>query len=117
MNQINLINLEPNKEVHLKVTRLSEYGERYKLFVIKKNTYKDEFNLEEYGINLIKDEDKILVDTIKWNGEAKKSGIQMGDYITEFKIENENRPNKKIVYPFALFLLLIFGYVNKRRNN
>tara|TARA_Y100000758_G_scaffold284580_1_gene234112 strand:- start:445 stop:570 length:126 start_codon:yes stop_codon:yes gene_type:complete len=41
----------------------------------------------------------------------------MGDYITEFKIENENRPNKKIVYPIALFLLLVFGYLNKRRTN
>ena len=39
----------------------------------------------------------------------------MGDYITEFKTENFNRPNKKIVYPFALFLLLVFGYLNKRR--
>ncbi len=41
----------------------------------------------------------------------------MGDYITEFKIENANRPNKKIVYPIALFLLLVFGYLNKRRTN
>ena len=31
---LHLINLEPNKEVHLKITRPSEYGERYKLFVI-----------------------------------------------------------------------------------
>ena len=39
----------------------------------------------------------------------------MGDYISEFKIENLNRPDKKIVYPIALFLLLFFGYLNKRR--
>ena len=48
---------------------------------------------------------------------AKKSGIEMGDYITEFKIENSNRPNKKLVYPIALFLLLVFGYLNKRRTS
>ena len=34
LDNLQLVNLEPNKEVHLKVTRLSEYGERYKLFVI-----------------------------------------------------------------------------------
>ena len=86
------------------------------MFVIKKDTFKSNYNLEEYGISLIKENDKkVLVDTIKWNGMAKKSGIEMGDYITEFKVENSNRPNKKIVYPFALFLLLIFGYLNKRR--
>ena len=43
------------------------------------------------------------------------SGLEMGDYISEFKTENLNRPDKKIVYPIALFLLLIFGYLNKRR--
>ncbi len=81
----------------------------------QKNTFDNQYNLEEYGINLINDEDKILVDTIKWNGNAKKAGIEMGDYITEFKIENSNRPSKKLVYPIALLLLLVFGYLNKRR--
>ena len=61
--------------------------------------------------------DKILVDTIKWNGKAKKDGFEMGDYITEFKIENSNRPDKKLIYPVALFLLLVFGYLNMRRTN
>jgi hypothetical protein len=117
INQINNLKLDPNKETRIKVTRVSEYGERYKLFVIKKNTFEDEFNLEEYGIDLIKEDDKIIVDVIKWNGQAKKSGIETGDYITEFKIENANRPNKQIVYPIAFFLLLVFGYLNKRKNN
>jgi len=115
IDQIQNLKLDSNKEVRIKVTRASEYGERYKLFVIEKNTFENEFNLEEYGINLIKENNKILVDTIKWNGQAKKSGIEMGDYITEFKTENSNRPNKKIVYPIACLLLLIFGYFNKRR--
>jgi len=117
LNKIHLLNLEPNKEVHLKVTRFSEYGERYKLFVINKSTFKNKFNLEEYGINLIKDENKIVVDTLKWNGLAKKEGFETGDFISEFKIENLNRPNKRIVYPLAILLLIIFGYLNYRRKN
>ena len=41
----------------------------------------------------------------------------MGDIITEFKIENLDRPNKGIVYPFAMILLIIFGYLNYRRKS
>ena len=117
INQIQNSKLDSDKEVRIKVTRLSEYGERYKLFVIKKNTFKENFSFEEYGVNLIEQDKKILVDTIKWNGLAKKSGMDMGDIITEFKIENLNRPDKKIIYPIALLLILIFGFLNKRRTN
>ena len=117
INQIQNSKLDSDKEVRIKVTRLSEYGERYKLFVIKKNTFKENFSFQEYGVNLIEQDNKILVDTIKWNGLAKKSGIEMGDIITEFKIENLNRPDKKIIYPIALLLILVFGFLNKRRTN
>ena len=117
INQIQNSKLDSDKEVRIKVTRLSEYGERYKLFVIKKNTFKENFSFQEYGVNLIEQDNKILVDTIKWNGLAKKSGIEMGDIITEFKIENLNRPDKKLIYPIALLLILVFGFLNKRRTN
>ena len=115
MFKINSVKLEPDREVRFKVTRPSPYGERYKLFVIDKNTFESEYNIEEYGISLIKEEDKIVVDNLKWNGTAKKSGFEIGDYISEFKIENSNRPNKMIIYPIAILLLIIFGYFNYRR--
>ena len=103
---------DPSKEVHIKVTRFTEYGERYKLFVIDKGSFKNEYNLEEFGMNLVDDNDQVTVVKLNWKGEAKKSGIQMGDVISNFKIENPDRPNKSIVYPFALFLLILFGYSN-----
>ena len=115
LNQIQLLELDPKKEVRFKVTRPSEYGERYKLFVIEKNTFETKFNLDEYGISLIKREKRIVVDNLKWNSKAKKSGFKTGDYISEFKIENLDRPNKKIIYPLAIVLLIIFGYLNYRR--
>ncbi|MDA7572779.1 TRAP transporter permease [Candidatus Pelagibacter sp.] len=115
INQIHSIKLDPNKEARFKVTRPSNYGERYKLFVIKKNTFETEYSLEEYGINLIKEENRVVVDTLLWNGEAKKSGFESGDYISELKIENIDRPNKVIIYPIAVLLLIIFGYLNFRR--
>ena len=101
--------------MRFKIIRPSPYGERYKLFVINKNTFEKEYNLEEYGISLVKEENRIIVDNLKWNGEAKKSGFEMGDYISEFKIENLNRPNKGVIYPIAILLLIFFGYLNYRR--
>jgi TRAP transporter 4TM/12TM fusion protein len=115
INQIQLLELDPKKEVRVKVTRPSEYGERYKLFVIEKNTFESKFNLDEYGVSLIKEEKRIVVDNLKWNSKAKKSGFKTGDYISEFKIENLDRPNKEIIYPLAILLLIIFGYLNYRR--
>ncbi|MDA7593510.1 TRAP transporter permease [Candidatus Pelagibacter sp.] len=115
INQIHSIMLDPNKEARFKVTRPSNYGERYKLFVIKKNTFETEYSLEQYGINLIRGENKVIVDTLQWNGKAKKDGFETGDYISEFKIENVDRPNKGIIYPIAILLLSIFGYLNSRR--
>ena len=115
INNIDLVVLDPKKEVRLKITRPSPYGERYKLFVINKNTFEREYNLENYGISLVKENNKLIVDNLKWNGQAKKSGFEMGDYISELKIENSNRPSKLYVYPIAGIFLLIFGYLNFRR--
>ncbi len=117
INQIQLLELDPKNEARFKVIRPSEYGERYKLFVIEKNTFETKYNLDDYGISLIKDNKRIVVDTLKWNGEAKKSGFETGDFISEFKIENLDRPNKRIVYPLAILLLIIFGYLNYRRKD
>ena len=115
INKIHLMKLDSNKEARFKVTRPSNYGERYKLFVIKKNTFETEYSLEQYGISLIREENRVIVDTLQWNGKAKKSGFETGDYISEFKIENADRPNKGIIYPIAILLLIIFGYFNSRR--
>ncbi|REK48070.1 MAG: DUF3394 domain-containing protein [Proteobacteria bacterium] len=115
INKINSLKFDSKKEIQIKVTRPSLYGERYKLFVISKNTFEDHFTLEDYGITLLVQDEKIIVDNLKWNGEAKKNGFEMGDYISEFKIENFDRPSKNIVYPIALILLVICGYFNIRR--
>ena len=108
------LTFNPKKEVHIKVTRLTGYGERYKLFVIDKNKFQDDYKIENYGVNLIEQDNKLVVDKLDWKGEAKKSGIQMGDIISNFKIENPDRPNKAFVYPIALIFLFIFGYNNYR---
>jgi TRAP transporter 4TM/12TM fusion protein len=115
INKIHSMKLDPSKEARFKVTRPSNYGERYKLFVINKNTFESEYSLEQYGLSLIRENDRVVVDTLQWNSEAKKIGFETGDYISEFKLENADRPNKGIIYPIAILLLIIFGYFNSRR--
>ena len=115
VNVIESLNFETNKEVHIKVTRRTGYGDRYKLFIIKKNSFEKNFDLMDYGIKLVNIDNRITVDTLKWNGLAKKNGVETGDVISNFKIENLNRPNKAIVYPFSLLFLLFFGYFNYKR--
>jgi len=115
INNLEMVTLKPNHDVHIKVTRSTEYGDRYKLFVIEKDSFNENYSLKDYGISLVDQEGRMTIDTIEWNGLAKKSGIEIGDVISEFKTENLDRPNKAIVYPFALILLFGFGFMNYRR--
>ena len=78
------------------------------------NKFQNDYKIENYGINLIEQDKKLIVDKLDWKGEAKKAGVQMGDIISNFKIENSDRPNKAFVYPIALIFLFIFGYNNYR---
>ena len=115
ITNLQFINLKPDRDVHIKITRRTGYGDRYKLFLINKGSFEENYSLKDYGVNLVDKEGRITIDTLKWNGLAKKSGVETGDVISELKIENLNRPNKAMVYPFALSILFIFGYLNYRR--
>ena len=106
---------DPSKQVHIKVTRLTAYGERYKLFVIDKGEFTDTYDLEKFGIILDEKDNQLIVRKLDWKGKAKKYGVRKGDIISSFKIENPDRPNKNIVYPFALICLFAFGYLNYKR--
>ena len=117
VGKIDKVNLDPKKEVRFKVTRISEYGERYKLFVINKNTFEKKYSIEDYGMNVIQENNKYIVDTLQWNGKAKKSGFEVGDYVSELKVENADRPSKSIIYPLAILLLFVFGYLNSRKKS
>ena len=114
--KIQALYFEPEKEIHIKVTRRTNYGDRYKLFVINKGSFDEDFNLETYGMKITQEKNNLIVKNLDWKGLAKKSGIENGDIISNFKIENLERPNKAVVYPFALFLLFIFGLLNYRRS-
>jgi TRAP transporter 4TM/12TM fusion protein len=114
--KIQSLYFDPSKEVHIKVTRRTDYGDRYKLFVIYKASFDKDFNLENYGLKLAEEENNLIVKSLDWKGLAKKSGIETGDIVSNFKTENTERLNKAVIYPIALFLLFIFGLLNYRRS-
>ena len=43
INNLEMVTLKPDHDVHIKVTRSTEYGDRYKLFVIKKGSFNDNY--------------------------------------------------------------------------
>ena len=63
-NELLFSKFNPEKETHIKITRRTEYGDRYKLIVIEKSSFQNEFNLEEYGINLSEEDQLLRVDTL-----------------------------------------------------
>ena len=107
---------KPDEAVRIKITRQTNYGKRYKMFEIKENQFDKKFQIDDLGIEVVEKDGALIIDTLKWNGVAKKVGLSTGDSIDEFKTTNPNRPDKDIVYPFALLLLLIVGYLNFKRS-
>ena len=65
---------------------------------------------------MVEKDGALIIDTLQWNGVAKTVVLSNADSIDEFKTTNPNRPDKDIVYPFALLLLLIVGYLNFKRS-
>ena len=78
-------------------------------------SFEKDYAFEDYGVNLINEDGRITIDKLKWNGLAKKDGVETGDVIIDLKIENLDRPNKAIIYPFALLCLFVVGYFNYKR--
>ena len=113
---IRLATFKPDEIVRIKITRQSNYGKRYKLFEIPENKFNKDFQIKDLGIEVSDKEGKLVIEFLQWNAVATQVGLVVGDTIDEFKTVNPDRPNKAIIYPFALLLLLIFGYSNFRRS-
>ena len=113
---IRLATFKPDEMVRIKITRQSNYGKRYKLFEIPENKFNKDFQIKDLGIEVSDKEGKLVIEFLQWNAVATQVGLVVGDTIDEFKTVNPDRPNKAIIYPLALLLLLIFGYSNFRRS-
>ena len=100
-----------DREVRIHVTRETEYGDRYKLFVIPplEETIAKEQNFgERVGLTLeLEAGNRLYVSNTKFNGPAESVGVTFGDYITAVDVQQLGRPAKEWIYLIGFLLLSI----------
>ena len=104
------------RKVRLKVTRYTNYGERYKMFafVVEPNT--DASLLEITGLELEKnDKDNLEVVNLTFMGSAEQKGMEFYDEVTSVEINSLNRPAKEYIYLIGLLALSIALYSQRRK--
>ncbi|MCH8110878.1 MAG: TRAP transporter permease [Proteobacteria bacterium] len=98
--------VEPGRKVRFHVVRETDYGDRFKLFVLETPEGEAWGRGGPYGIELAQAEDgRKRVANLDFNGPAEQAGLGFGDFVTEIDVEQLDRPPKEIVYPFGLVLL------------
>ena len=99
------------RAVRVHVTRETEYGPRYKLFVIAPTDSGSDAMIpvgKRIGATIAADSDgRLSVTNLDFNGPAEKVGLTFGDYITSLDVEQADRPPKEVVYPLGLLLLAL----------
>lgn len=114
--------LPADRAIRLHVTRETEYGDRYKLFVIspaETTANQNQALNDRTGLTLeLEDDGRLYVANTQFNGPAEKAGVTFGDYITTIDVEQLDRPAKEWIYPLGyllLGLLLLFQSFKARR--
>ena len=108
--------LEPGRKIRLHVVRETDYGDRFKLFVLETPQPGDVGRQGPYGLTLLPlDDGRYEVAAVAFNDVAETTGVDFGDFVTSADVEQLGRPPKEIVYPFALAVLaLVIGLQFRR---
>ncbi len=103
------------RKIRLHITRYTDYGERYKLYVFPISKNSEVSILELTGLEVeMNENNKYDVVNIEFMGIAEKKGVQFYDEITKIDISSLNRPSKEIIYIFG-FMLLLMVVINQKR--
>ena len=102
----------PGRTVRFHVVRQTDYGDRFKLFVVKtpeageKPARRFGPDLGPYGIRLARAGDgRYEVTDLTPRGPAETIGLRFGDLVTELDVEQPDQPPRELVYPFGLAIL------------
>ena len=115
ITETNNIDAKNSNVVRFKVIRNTEYGDRYKLFTFKVDG-NEIINLPKYlGFALRKVENGYLIDSLEYNGLAKKKGLDFDDRLTSIEYQNPDLLSKYWGYVFGLVVLLILLMEQFRR--
>ena len=98
--------VDPGRNVRFHVVRETDYGDRFKLFVLTTPEGDSSGRGGPYGIELAQVEDgRYRVANLAFDGPAEQAGLKFGDVVTDFDVAQLDRPPKELVYPFGLALL------------
>jgi hypothetical protein len=105
-----------DRKIRLHSVRETDYGERFKLYVLRAPGGKA--GQAAFGLKLEKEKDgRVSVADLTPNGMAEKVKMDFGDFVTSVEIEEINRPAKELVYPFAFIILggVVLMQLNRRK--
>ena len=104
------------RKIRLKVTRYTDYGERYKMFAFLVEPNTNSSLTEITGLELEKNEKQNYeVTNLAFMGEAEEKGMDFYDEVTRIEINSLNRPAKEYVYLIGLLTLFIVVFFQRRR--
>ena len=110
------IQYEEERKLRLQVTRYTDYGERYKMFVFPIEPNTKASVLEISGLELEKnDNNNFEVVNLVFMGPAEQKGMDFFDEVTRIEINSLDRPAKEYVYLVGLLFLLLTFYSQRRR--
>jgi len=95
------------RAVRLHVTRPTEYGDRYKLFVFPPpaDAASGPLTARIGATFRPADEGLIEIADIAFMGPGEKAGLRFGDYVTAIDVERTDRPANEWGYPVGLLLI------------
>ena len=96
--------LPADRDIRLHVVRWTEYGDRYKLFVIPPEARGADGSI---GLSAVPEDGHLLVTNLQFNGAAERAGATFGDVIRAVDAEAAGRPAKEWIYPIGLLLLAL----------
>ena len=100
----NQVQVPENRKIRLHSIRETDYGDRFKLYVLRAPG--GNAGQKAFGLKIAKEKDgRYSVADLTPNGMAEKIKMDFGDFVTAVEVEQIDRPAKELVYPIALILL------------
>lgn len=110
---------EPGTKMRIRVVRPTEYGDRFKMFVIDAPPGPQGRPLAaRFGLSLAPaGDDGFEIADVAFMGPAEKAGLAFGDVVTGVEVERLGRPAKEVVYPLGLaaLALALLSQIRRRR--
>ena len=101
--------------MRIHVTRNTPYGDRFKLYKFEVKP-QESINLSNYlGFSLRQENNSYWIDQLKFDGKAKKQGIDFDDELTSIELGNPNHLHKNWGYVFRPLTFDFYSVLAKEK--